>query len=69
MLSPSSELGVGWNLLYWFVQCVEPQLRTRRWMEPQEVDFIGLFQGSIGGAPVLGTHALPGFQPAGPDPA
>ncbi len=28
-----------------------------------------LFEGSIGGAPVLGTHALPGFQLAGPDPA
>ena len=46
--------------------CVEPQLRN------SALDgtlFIGLFQGSIGGAPVLGTHALPGFQPAGPDPA
>ena len=36
--------------------------------ELMELSFILLFQGSIGGAPVLGIHALPGFQP-GPYPA
>ena len=37
---------------------------------PMETPFILLIQVCIGGAPVLGTHALPGFQSAaGPDPA